>query len=60
MAVCRLCGAETEGSYGAAGLFWPAICQRCKDQEDAIIASEITTLAWGINHVYDEDFEDEE
>jgi len=59
MSVCRLCGDETEGSYGAAGLFWPAICQLCKDQEDAILASEITTLAWSAE-CYDEEFEEED
>lgn len=32
---CLICGVETEGSTGAAGLRWPNICQRCKDREDA-------------------------
>ena len=32
---CVVCGIETTGSVGAAGLRWPMICQHCKDEEDA-------------------------
>lgn len=31
---CEICGEETTGSVGAAGIRWPNICQRCKDTED--------------------------
>lgn len=31
---CILCGIETEGSTGAAGIRWKMICQPCKDRED--------------------------
>lgn len=40
---CRLCGEETTGSTGAAGIRWPSICQRCKDAEDAAIDKRLAT-----------------
>lgn len=42
---CILCGKETEGSIGAAGIKWSCICQPCKDQEDAIVLGQINHLA---------------
>lgn len=38
---CTLCGLETTGSTGAAGLRWPTICQRCKDKEDAALEERV-------------------
>lgn len=32
---CVECGAMTTGSTGAAGIFWPMLCQQCKDTADA-------------------------
>ena len=37
MTSCSLCGDQTSGSTGAAGIRWPSICQRCKDAEDEAI-----------------------
>jgi len=34
MRACILCGEMSEGSTGKAGMFWPMICQPCKDKED--------------------------
>lgn len=34
MKKCLLCGKETAGSVGAAGIHWSSICQECKDKED--------------------------
>ena len=31
---CLLCGEATTGSIGKAGIYWPNICQACKDRED--------------------------
>lgn len=31
---CVICGKETEGSTGAAGLRWPNICQHRKNKAD--------------------------
>lgn len=41
MATCILCGKETQGSVGAAGLRWKRICQPCKDAEDAALANRV-------------------
>jgi len=38
---CILCGKETEGSVGAAGIKWSMICQPCKDSEDAALLNSI-------------------
>ena len=32
---CIICGKETTGSTGAAGLKWSKICQDCKNKEDS-------------------------
>ena len=34
MKQCILCGEQTIGSVGAAGIKWSCICQHCKDKED--------------------------
>ena len=38
---CILCGKETEGSVGAAGIKWSMICQSCKDIEDTTLLNRI-------------------
>ena len=38
---CILCGKETNGSIGAAGIKWKSICQECKDKEDNALANKI-------------------
>jgi len=39
---CKLCGDETHGATGAAGIFWPWLCQQCKDAEDAALWRSLT------------------
>jgi len=34
MKKCIICGQDTEGSIGKAGIKWSCICQPCKDKED--------------------------
>jgi len=41
MRKCILCGKQTEGSIGAAGIKWSCICQPCKDKEDNFLAERI-------------------
>jgi len=40
---CIICGCQTHGSVGAAGLRWSVICQPCKDAEDRALADQIKT-----------------
>ena len=42
---CILCGEETTGSIGAAGIPWPNLCQPCKDAEDDIQESLVRGVA---------------
>lgn len=49
MKKCILCGENTDGSVGAAGIKWSCICQRCKDLEDSILLQRLKV----INKVYD-------
>jgi hypothetical protein len=44
MKKCILCGIDTEGSVGAAGICWPMICQKCKDQEDSALLNRLESL----------------
>jgi hypothetical protein len=37
MKKCTLCDELTTGSVGKAGIHWKIICQRCKDEEDALL-----------------------
>jgi hypothetical protein len=41
MRKCVLCGKETKGSIGAAGIKWTMICQPCKDIEDNNLKKQI-------------------
>ena len=45
MRLCILCGNETEGSTGAAGIRWTTICQQCKDDEDAELEERCKRVA---------------
>jgi hypothetical protein len=38
---CLECGAITTGSIGQAGIFWPCLCQSCKDRADGALRSTI-------------------
>lgn len=38
---CILCGKETEGSIGRAGIKWSMICQTCKDREDDALSRQL-------------------
>ena len=40
LSTCHECGRRMEGSIGAAGLFWPTLCQECKDGADAALARQ--------------------
>lgn len=40
-----LCGKETNGSIGAAGIKWPNICQPCKDKEDKALVEIVKVEA---------------
>ena len=42
---CMLCGKETSGSVGAAGIHWTTICQACKDAEDAAYRKKVVYQA---------------
>jgi hypothetical protein len=42
---CFECGAITTGSIGQAGIFWPCLCQPCKDQADGVLRSTIRAQA---------------
>ncbi len=41
---CRLCGAPTHGSTGAAGIRWASICQPCKDAEDGALRASLAAM----------------
>lgn len=53
MKTCLLCGRETTGSVGVAGLRWPSLCQRCKDAEDVGIEYSLAATSTAVNRVYD-------
>lgn len=38
---CILCGKDTQGSIGRAGIKWPMICQTCKDMEDEALLRQV-------------------
>ena len=45
MNTCIICGKETTGSVGAAGLRWARLCQPCKNAEDQALANRINAEA---------------
>lgn len=45
MKTCMLCGKETEGSVGVAGIKWSTICQPCKDREDKALLERVEVQA---------------
>ncbi len=42
MKKCILCGNETFGSVGAAGIKWAVICQPCKNAEDKALDDRLS------------------
>jgi hypothetical protein len=50
MKKCILCGEDTNGSIGAAGIKWSCICQKCKDLEDSIYLQKLKCIntAYGL------------
>lgn len=51
---CVLCGDETKGSIGAAGIRWPNICQVCKDLEDDFLRRQVQAQAQVLKEVFNE------
>ena len=49
MQKCLICGYDTQGSVGKAGIFWKQICQPCKDKEDEDLLRRITQMNYDIN-----------
>ena len=41
MKTCIICGKETLGSIGKAGIGWSFICQPCKDSEDSLLETRL-------------------
>jgi hypothetical protein len=52
MKPCKLCGVETNGSIGAAGIQWTSICQPCKDKEDKAALEQVKIQARILNVVF--------
>lgn len=48
---CLICGQETKGSVGKAGIKWSCLCQTCKDDEDRILEQKLVGLARILNTV---------
>ncbi len=53
MKKCLVCDSPTTGSVGAAGIKWPFICQKCKDEEDKALENRIKY----VTYLYREDVE---
>ena len=51
MRKCILCGEDTNGSIGKAGIRWSIICQECKDIEDNVLESKIRSMSWVIQRI---------
>jgi len=49
MKPCILCGKQTDGSVGAAGIKWSIICQECKDREDNDLARFVTSVTKSVD-----------
>jgi len=50
---CIICGKETEGSIGRAGIRWSCICQPCKDREDEALKRSLEAVKNFANFVSD-------
>jgi hypothetical protein len=48
---CVLCGKETTGSTGKAGIRWKNICQSCKDREDEALEKSLKAVKFFVNCV---------
>ena len=53
MRKCILCGKQTEGSIGAAGIKWSCICQPCKDKEDKLLADRLEYESKVLNKIWE-------
>lgn len=42
---CIECGMRTIGSIGAAGIYWPMLCQSCKDFADGMALTKARVAA---------------
>jgi len=42
---CLSCGIETIGATGRAGIFWPMLCQSCKDKADEELDQRVRHIA---------------
>ena len=45
MTACIICGKQTAGSTGAAGIFWTRICPNCKDKCDKELSDRCRNVA---------------
>lgn len=45
---CVECGCRTIGSIGAAGIYWPMLCQSCKDFADGMALTAARCAAVGL------------
>jgi hypothetical protein len=45
MNICKVCGKQTYGSVGAAGMKWQNICQSCKDEQDNALLAHATSIS---------------
>lgn len=45
---CKGCSKTTVGSVGAAGIFWPFLCQKCKDEADNGLADGIRAAPFSL------------
>lgn len=48
---CKLCGTQTTGSTGAAGIFWPMLCQPCKDAADKDLLNQVKATALSMKYI---------
>lgn len=51
MRKCMLCGEDTNGSIGRAGIRWSFICQKCKDVEDTRLETIIKHQAMFLDEI---------
>jgi len=50
---CIICGKDTSGSIGRAGIKWSMICQECKDKADNDLLNSMRPIAT-VMDMYDE------
>jgi hypothetical protein len=42
---CRLCGINSNGAVGVAGIYWRSLCQACKNDEDRIASARVKCVS---------------